>query len=426
MALWLAVTLGAAVPAKPISPYGVPAVATNPPVGAPAVGGEDDLPLGPPQFNSTVIPLPPNTASLGYQRTATSEFGDLVRLSGAAHYIEAITITMASWAIRSDYPGSPAFGYNHPLTLKVYAVDRNAGLPKPGAVLAEISRSFLIPWRPEPDPASTSNLRPWRAPDGNYYTGLAFNATFDIGPLARSLPDEVIFSISFNTQHHGPKPLGVPGPYNALHVALSDKLPSPGADVEPDAVFWQTAVASNYADGGVAGVNQFRRDAGWAGRKPAARFTNSPYGSLLEASILLGKLGSPDARIEAAFADADAFVTQALLREFWDGNGRFAANFGRLAYNLIAAAADSLQFVAVSNDPHARESRQVIDQLLDVSEALAEISLGDAIIGAGNARRISRAQGALEEAHENEAAGYFSDAIEDFGAAWREAQNSLR
>jgi hypothetical protein len=391
---------------------------------ASAASSTDDLPLGPPQFNSTFIPLPPNTASLGYHPTATSEFGDLVRLSGAAHYVEAITITMASWAIRSDYPGSPAFGYTHPLTLKVYAVDRSASLPKPGAVLAEISRSFLIPWRPEPTAGAAQ--RAWRAADGNLYTGLAFNATFDLGALVRSLPDEVIFSVAFNTQHHGPKPLGVPGPYNALHVALSDKLPSPGADVEPDAVFWQTALASNYADGGVDGVNRFRRDRGWAGVKPAARFTNSPYGSLLEVSIELGKLGSPDPRTEAAFADAEAFVTQALLREFWDGNGRLTANLGRLAYNLIAAATDSLQAVAASNDPHARESRQVIDQLLDVSETLAEIALGDAIIGAGNARRISRSQGAIEEAHENEAGGFFSDAVEDFGAAWREAQMSLR
>lgn len=424
-AILLAVVSPAA--AKPISPYGLTnALRPVVPAAAQSADGEDDLPLGEPQYNSTFIPLPPNAASIGYHATATAEFGDLVRLSGAAHYIDCVLVTMTSWAIRSDYPGAAPFGFSHPVTLKIYAVDRSTGLPRPADVLATVTRTFLIPWRPEPDPASNSALRPWRASDGNFYTGLAFNATFDLGPLARSLPDEVIFGVSFNTQHHGPAPLGVPGPYNALHVALNTQPPAPGADVEPDAVFWHTGLASHYADGGVAGVNRFRRDTGWSSRKPAVRFVNSAFGSLLEASVLLSKLGSADARNEAAFADADAFVAQALLRDLWNGNNRLAASYGRFAFNLLAAAVDELGGVVASGDPLAEESRRVIDILLDVSEAVAEISLGDAIIGVGNARLISQAQGALEDAHTNEAHGHFADAIDDFGTAWREAQNALR
>lgn len=424
----MALLLAAMAAAKPISPYGLPGTASpgqaanaTPP--APAVS--DDLPLGLPQFNTTVIPLPPSATSLGYHSTGTSEFGDLVRLSGAAHYIDCVTLTLASWAIRSDYPGSQPYGFTHPITLRIYAVDRATGVPKPGEVLASVTRSFLIPWRPEPEAGNTSPLRPWRSADGGLYAGLAFNATFDLGSLARSLPDEVIFGISFNTQNAGSEPLRVPGPYNALHLALTDQSPSPGADVEPDAVFWQTTQTANYAGGLVAG-NALRRDTGWQGRKPAIRFTNSAYGTLLEASILLSKLGSTNPRNEASYADAEAFIAQALLRELWDGNNRLAPAYGRFAFNLMAAAVDELSAVIANQDPLSRESRYAIDLLLDVSEALAEISVGDAIIAAGSARRISRAQGALEKALNDEVHAHFADAVDHFGSSWREAQSAMR
>lgn len=415
--------------AKPVSPYGTAGfTGIAAPRTAAAPGAEDALPLGAPQYNTTLVPLPPNSTSLGFHATGTSEFGDLVRLSGAAHYIDSVTVTMSSWAIRSDYPADTgsAFGFNHPITLKLYAVDRRGGLPKPGALLVTVTRSFLIPWRPEPDTVSTSPLRPWRAADGAHYTGLAFNVTFELGALARSLPDEIVFSVSFDTQSQGAAPLGRPGPYDALHLALGDQPPAPGADVEPGVVFWKTAAAAHYADRGSAGTNQLRRDAGWASLQPAVRFSNSAYGTLLEASILLGRLGSADQRHDAALADADAFLAQALHRNLWDGNNRLHSGFGRFAFNLIAAAVEELAGIVGSSDPVAPEAGRTIDLLLDASAAIAEISLGDAIIGAGHPEHLSNAQGALEDAHDHEGHDRFAAAIDGYGTAWRETLAALR
>ena len=86
---------------------------------APLNAADADSTPAEPQFDTLASPLPPNVPSLGYHITATSEFGDLVRLAGTAHFIDSVTITMSSWAIRSDYPGRSSLGFTHPITLKL-------------------------------------------------------------------------------------------------------------------------------------------------------------------------------------------------------------------------------------------------------------------------------------------------------------------
>ena len=121
--------LAAPLPAKPVSPPSVGGYVG--PVLA-ATADDDDSRVAEAQFDSTTAPLPLNVASLGYHATATSEFGDLVHLSGNTHFIASLTVTMSSWAIRSDYPGGGPFGFSHPITLTLYAVDRSQGEPRPG------------------------------------------------------------------------------------------------------------------------------------------------------------------------------------------------------------------------------------------------------------------------------------------------------
>ena len=386
---------------------------------------DDDVPLNPAQFDTTAAPLPRNLASLGFESTATSEFGDLVRLSGAGHYIDSVTVTMSSWAIRSDYPGSPPLGFTHPITLTLYAVDRTGGAPRPGKVLAALTQAFLVPWRPEPDAASTSPLRPWRAADGNYYAGLAFNLNFDLGSLGLTLPDEVIFSVSFNTQHHGPAPIGAPGPYNQLHLAASDRTPQPGVDVEPDAVFWKTARGTGYADGGHAGLNTFRRDTGWTPFKPAIRFTNSAYGTIADTAELLRTLHSSDTDTARSIADATRLLSFALPRGLWNGHNRLDGEYGNAVFELLAEAGDVLRPLASNDGPIGSQAGQAIDTLLVAAQSLAETGLGDAIIAGGNARRISRSQAALDDAHEGAAGDSPVRAIDDFGRAWQQARQAL-
>jgi hypothetical protein len=137
--------------AKPVLPAGLAGFPAGGPTSTAtqiAADADDDGPLGAAQFDTTSVPLPPNAASVGHEAAATSEFGDLVRLSGAAHFIDSVTVTLSSWAIRSDYPGSSPLGFTHPVVLKLYAVDRSSGTPRAGAVLATLSHDFLIPVAP--------------------------------------------------------------------------------------------------------------------------------------------------------------------------------------------------------------------------------------------------------------------------------------
>ena len=54
-------------------------------------------------YDATPSPLPPNVASLGFQATSTSEFGDLVTLGGTDRSLESVTVTMSDWARFSEY-----------------------------------------------------------------------------------------------------------------------------------------------------------------------------------------------------------------------------------------------------------------------------------------------------------------------------------
>jgi len=410
--------LAAPLPAKPVSPPSVGGYVG--PVLA-ATADDDDSRVAEAQFDSTTAPLPLNVASLGYHATATSEFGDLVHLSGNTHFIASLTVTMSSWAIRSDYPGGGPFGFSHPITLTLYAVDRSQGEPRPGAALTAVTTSFLIPWRPEPESAaSLSPFRPWRAADGLLYNGLAFNLTFDLGALAASLPDEVIFGVAFNTQHQGAAPLGAPGPYDALHLAVSSAPPVGAADFGPGLVYWKTADGQLYADGGAGGVNTFRPDTGWTHYMPAVRFNNSAYGTLADA---LGRLELlADTSGGRSLADARNLLGSALDRTLWAGNQNVRSTWGRLVFDLLGEAAGVLEPIATRRDPLGAHVADAVDSLLNVASLLAESALGEAIIGSGEPSRIALAQDALEAS----AFARPGAAIEELGKAWRESQLALR
>ena len=161
-------------------------------------------------YDATPSPLPPNVASLGYEATSTSEFGDKVHLAGTNRVLDEITVTMSDWALKSDYPTvGTATSWQHPITVNVYTT----GL----TLLASKTETITIPWRPAADPTCAGGTA-WRASDGLCYNGIAFNATFDMPNV--TLPNDVIVGIAYNTQHYGATPLGVPGPYNSLNVGI--------------------------------------------------------------------------------------------------------------------------------------------------------------------------------------------------------------
>ncbi|MEO7359623.1 MAG: hypothetical protein ABI120_04795 [Gemmatimonadaceae bacterium] len=221
-------------------------------------------------FDNIPALLPPNMPSQGYQCCQVAELGDLIELAGTARRASSATVIMSDWAKHSTYPSLPAAGFDHPITLTIYAVN-TADANLPGAVLGTITKTFTIPWRPEHDASCPGDA--WKAGDGNCYNGLATPITFDLKSLTLVLPDKFIYGIAYNTNTWGYNPIGANGPYESLNVALNTVGPTVGTDVDPDAVFVNYAIAGNYTDGGTGGYNIFRRDTGWSPYSPAVQFT---------------------------------------------------------------------------------------------------------------------------------------------------------
>ncbi|MEO7362299.1 MAG: hypothetical protein ABI120_18355 [Gemmatimonadaceae bacterium] len=220
-------------------------------------------------FDNIPALLPPNMPSQGYQCCQVAELGDLIQLGGTARRASSATVIMSDWAKNSTYPLLPAAGFNHPITLTIYAVNADPNLP--GAVLATVTKTFTIPWRPEHDASCPGDA--WLAGDGNCYNGFATPITFDLKSLNLTLPDKFIYGIAYNTNTYGYQPIGLNGPYESLNVALNTVGPTVGVDVEPDAVFVNYATGLFYTDGGTAGVNMFRRDTNWSPYSPAVQFS---------------------------------------------------------------------------------------------------------------------------------------------------------
>jgi hypothetical protein len=222
------------------------------------------------QGNAVYSSLPtsgtPNLPSLGYQATQTAEFGDNVFLAGTDRRAGSATVYMSDWAKNSTYPSMPSAGFVHPITFSIYSVDHSGPVPTRGSQLGTVTQSFLIPWRPEADPTCSGDR--WRAGNGNCYSGYGFTIKFDLRGLNLTMPDDLIFGVAYNTNTWGYNPIGLPGPYESLNVGLLNMAPTVGVDVEADAIFWNTATPGNYTDGGLGGVNIFRRDDNWSPYRP--------------------------------------------------------------------------------------------------------------------------------------------------------------
>src|SRR5688500_16515820 len=98
-------------------------------------------------YNHIPTPLPPDVSSVGFQATQTAGFGDHVFLAGTDRRAATATVVMSDWALHSSYPSMPAAGFNHPVTLNIYAVDHTGPNPALGALLGTVTQTFLIPWR---------------------------------------------------------------------------------------------------------------------------------------------------------------------------------------------------------------------------------------------------------------------------------------
>jgi hypothetical protein len=266
--------------------------------GQTAMAGGDDGPHGNVIYDSTVSPLPGNQVSYGFEADSVSEFGDQVIFSGTDTKLDSVTVTMSSWACQSgnwsadDCVSDRGATFQMPITFTIYNVNPGPGVPPtpiystPGSKIATLTQTFSIPYRPSASPNCTgAQAGEWYDGSQGCFNGLAHNITFDFENQNVTLPDRVVYGISFNTSDYGPSPYldatachaTTQGcPYDSLNVALSPQV-SVGWQMLPATVFQNTSYGPFYCDNGADGTATFRLDsptaACWQGYIPAVQFT---------------------------------------------------------------------------------------------------------------------------------------------------------
>ncbi len=143
-----------------------------------------------------------------------------------------------------------------------------------GPLIVTNTTEFQIPYRPSPDLVNCPATTKWFK-DGVCNDGFAFPITFDLSAGGIILPDEVIVTVTYNTQLWGYAKLNTVGPYNALNVGAvvggtasvgsipdtddvvmyADNIPTGLADCNP------LPICDKYKDGGEELV--LRRATGW-------------------------------------------------------------------------------------------------------------------------------------------------------------------
>lgn len=236
-------------------------------------------------YNAIPTALPGNVPSVGFEATSTSEFGDLVQLAGGGTAAQAVSVVLSSWGCQSgSWTGTcttaPGATFAHPVTLNLYEVDHSGSTPAPGPLITSVTQTFQIPYRPSTDPVCGDGRWSIDGTTAGCFNGLATVITFDLSSTALALPGEVIWTVAYDTTHHGHSPLGESATcygedggcgYDSLNVGVEsfDGQPSAGVDLDPDGVVQDSTWSGAYCDGGAGGTGTLRVDTGcWTGYRP--------------------------------------------------------------------------------------------------------------------------------------------------------------
>lgn len=244
-------------PQGPAGPAGQPG---SNGVGTPGATGATG-PLGPAGPEGTPAPTPTsevvydniepdslvaNPVSLGYAATGTSEFGTLVSLAGAAREAPEVEVLMSVWSCQTGTwnagcTTTPGSKFAVPLTLSVYEVGAGRAV---GSLVDADSGTYQFAYRPTSDP-TCADPTSFRNANGDCQHGQPEPVRFY---LHRDLPDEVIVSVSYDTQVAGYSPTGKSGPADSLNVGLEGP-PSVGSNpAEADSgVYWATQWYSDHS-----------------------------------------------------------------------------------------------------------------------------------------------------------------------------------
>src|SRR5262249_37728617 len=170
---------------------------------------------------------------------------------------------------------TPGVTFTHPVTANIYSVTdctsppASPGTPCPDHLLATVTQTLTIPLRPSADNTNCtgSDAGKWFNPvSGKCQNSISVLRTFtgfhdpsDVNTPPATLPDNVIWTVAFNTTHYGAPPIGelVPCfsssggcPYDSFNVSAWTFAGAPyaGTDVDPNGAFISSGVAANYCD----------------------------------------------------------------------------------------------------------------------------------------------------------------------------------
>jgi hypothetical protein len=220
-----------------------------------ALGGSASAAQGSSVIYSSLVssPLHGNMPSVGAEAYAFNEFGNAVTFApGKNRTLSNVVVTMSSWGCQSghwntgDCVSTKGATFSEPITLNVYTAGGTA-------TLASATQMFAIPYRP----SASSKCTECRWFDNALkacFNGFATNITFGFAGV--TLPDSVVFGITYNTSGYGSSPLGYSNPcnataagcpYDSLNIALSEEPTdiSAGSDTTPGSVWIDGAVVTN-------------------------------------------------------------------------------------------------------------------------------------------------------------------------------------
>jgi hypothetical protein len=226
-------------------------------------------------YDSIIDPNPGNVPSISLEATGTREFGNQINLGGAARVLSTVGVQMSSWACQSgSWTGTPSpcsttpgATFSVPITFNIFGVGGASanGPSTVGALIASDTQTFNMPYRPSADPTNCpSTPTEWfDAGLGKCFNGFFTDIEFTFGHV--TLPSNVIYGVTYNTNTSGLQPTGTPGPADSLNVALSQEPSSPsvGSDAYQGTTYVQIhggGYQGNYCDAGAAGIDVFRID----------------------------------------------------------------------------------------------------------------------------------------------------------------------
>lgn len=234
--------------------------------------------------------------SVGFQATSTREFGGEVSLAGQARRLVSLKVLFASFACQTgawntgDCQTNQGARFSHPITANMYSVTDcplTSGDPCPGPLLASVTVDQMIPYRPSANTTGkcigASAGKWWNPAASACQNQISTVLTFPF-PASPRLPDQVIWTVAFNTTTHGAVPIGPRAcsitnagcPYDSLNVGAKTYSVSPfaGTDFDTSGVYHSSSSPSSYCDNGTGGVGTLRLDMScWRVNRPLGAIT---------------------------------------------------------------------------------------------------------------------------------------------------------